>query len=325
MNEPTQQLTRAERIADRVDKEVTGSLAISGAGAMSFTNVTEIMEFAKLMALAGVAVPKHLRENPGACLALVLQASEWRMSPFSVANKSYSVNDRLAYEAQLVNAVILQRAPIVGRFKIDYSGEGGKRKCTVAVKVKDGDAIEMVEYTSPEFDRIPVKNSPLWKGDPDQQLFYYSSRAMCRRHFPDVLLGVYTPEEMAYEVREVGPSANAVTAPKIGHRPALFGGQPIKEEATTETQVQTQDEGPSFTEDAPPTETEDVVQDNRPPMDILASRMDEAGIEESELMEFFVKTKQATKGQSFGDLKESKYADALKNWAVILATLRPSK
>jgi hypothetical protein len=34
-----------------------------------------------------------------------------------------------------------------------------------------------------------------WPSNPDQQLFYYSSRAMCRRHFPDVLLGVYTMDE----------------------------------------------------------------------------------------------------------------------------------
>jgi len=42
-----------------------------------------------------------------------------------------------------------------------------------------------------------VKNSPLWKSDPDQQLGYYSARSWARRHFPELLLGVYTQEEMA--------------------------------------------------------------------------------------------------------------------------------
>ena len=53
------------------------------------------MTFAKLMALSHVAIPKHLRGNPGACLAVTIQAIEWRLSPYAVANKSYSVNDRL--------------------------------------------------------------------------------------------------------------------------------------------------------------------------------------------------------------------------------------
>lgn len=168
---------------------------------MTFANASDIMEFAKLMSISSLAVPKHLRENPGACLAVTIQASEWRMSPFAVANKSYSVNDRLAYEAQLINAVILRRAPIKGRFKIEYSGEKETRKCKVSVVCLDG---ETVEYESPAFGSITVKNSPLWKSDPDQQLFYFSSRSMCRRHFPDVLLGVYTMDE-AHDAPQMDP------------------------------------------------------------------------------------------------------------------------
>lgn len=160
---------------------------------MQFANMTDIMEFAKIMSVSQVAVPKHLRENPGACLAVVIQASEWQMSPFAVANKSYSVNDRLAYESQLVSAVILRRAPIKSRFRYEFKGEGDKRVCTVSVTTTDGDEIT---HSSPMFGLINPKNSPLWKSDPDQQLGYHTARSMCRRHFPDVLLGVYTMDEM---------------------------------------------------------------------------------------------------------------------------------
>ena len=40
------------------------------------------------------------RAQPGACLAVSLQSLNWRMDPFAVANKSYMVNDRIAYEAR---------------------------------------------------------------------------------------------------------------------------------------------------------------------------------------------------------------------------------
>jgi hypothetical protein len=181
------------RIESRIRQEVTSQTGVGNNGAMAFSTMEQIMEFSKVMAIAQVAIPKHLRENPGACLAIAIQASEWQMSPFAVANKTYVVNDRIAYEAQLINAVILRRAPILGRLKVSYSGEGATRKCKVSAKLADGDD---VEYESPTFATIPVKNSPLWKGDPDQQLFYYSSRAMCRRHFPDVILGIYTSDEL---------------------------------------------------------------------------------------------------------------------------------
>lgn len=182
-----------ERIESRINPANTAALTVGAGGAMQFSNMTDIMEFAKLMSVSGVAVPKHLRENPGACLAVVIQASEWQMSPYAVANKSYSVNDRLGYEAQLVAAVILRRAPIKSRFRYEFEGDGDKRRCTVSVVTTDN---ETVTHTSPPFGLITPKNSPLWKSDPDQQQGYHTARSMCRRHFPDVLLGVYTMDEL---------------------------------------------------------------------------------------------------------------------------------
>lgn len=189
--------TIEDRIAERIDLAQAQNLPISvNAGGMTFSNMSQVFEFAKMMAIGGIAVRKHLRGNPGACLAVTIQAIEWRMSPFAVANKSYSVNDQLAYEAQLIHAVILMRAPIVGRPKVSYSGEGDQRKCKVWAVLDDGTG-ETVEYESPAFGKITPKNSPLWKSDPDQQHFYYSVRAFARRHFPDIILGVYAVDEIA--------------------------------------------------------------------------------------------------------------------------------
>ncbi len=190
-------------IEKRIDKSITSEIAVGARGGVSYSNAGQVMELAKMMAVAEVAVPAHLRGNPGACLAVAFQALDWGMSPFAVANKSYSVNNRMAYEAQMINAVILNRAPIKGRLKYEYTGAGPTRQCTVSATLDDGDT---VEYTSPMVKDIKTKNSPLWTGDPDQQLAYFSSRSMCRRHFPDVILGVYTPDEMAEaDPRDVTP------------------------------------------------------------------------------------------------------------------------
>ena len=154
-------------------------------------DMAEVIKFGELMSRSGAAVPIHLRENPGACMRITLQAMEWEMSPFALADKCYIVSDRIAYEAQLIAAVVNTRSGIKGRLKYVYEGEGPSLQCTVT-GVLDG---EEYSYTSPRFDKITTKNSPLWKTDPQQQLGYYAARSWARRYTPEVILGVYDREE----------------------------------------------------------------------------------------------------------------------------------
>lgn len=151
----------------------------------------EVVRFAEVMSKADIALPKHLRGNAGACMAVAMQALEWQMSPFAVASKSYSVNGAIAYEAQLINAVVNTRSGIQGRLKYNYQGTGNDMTCTVS-GILDG---ETYEYTSPSIGSITTKNSPLWKSDPQQQLGYFAARSWARRYVPEVLLGVYDREE----------------------------------------------------------------------------------------------------------------------------------
>lgn len=208
-----------ERIEQKIDRAAAGGMVVSDkVGGIMFQSMSEVLEFSKLMSLSDAAVPKHLRGNPGACLAVVTQALEWRMSPFAVANKSYYVNDRIAYESQLVHAVIESRAPLAQRLKCEYEGVGAERVCIVTGHLKD--EVDPVVYRSPMLKDIGVKNSPLWKSDPDQQLWYYSSRSWARRYCPDVLLGIYSKDELEESGNHTGPDkAKDVTPkPKISER-----------------------------------------------------------------------------------------------------------
>ena len=185
-------------ISRAITKPIAGAIQVSMTGGLAVQDMSQAMEVAKLMAIAGMAVPGHLRNNPGGCLAVAIQGWEWGINPFAIANKSYVVNDRLAYESSLFHAVVLRRAPIIGRLKIEYAGQAGTRTCKVSAKVRpEGDEpVESVDYESPQIQNIRPQNSPLWKNDPDQQLFYFAVRAFTRRHFPDVMMGVYTADEL---------------------------------------------------------------------------------------------------------------------------------
>lgn len=203
------------RIEEKLDRVAVGNTPVSETmGGLTFTTMSEVIEFAKLMSLSGNAVPKHLQANPGMCLAVCVQALEWRMSPFSVANKSYEVQGRLSFESQLLHALIEQRAPITGRLMHKFDGEGDNRRCTVSATLRETG--ETLEYISPAFSKIQPKNSPLWKTKPDLQLYYNTSRDFCRAYFPDVLLGVYSQEELR---DHVGPdNAKDVSKPDVASR-----------------------------------------------------------------------------------------------------------
>lgn len=202
----------AERIESRIDHGVMGELAIaSGGRAPAFASMRDVLEFAKVMAVSGIAIRAHLRNNVGACAAVLMQAQRWEMDPFTVGNKSYAVNDQLAFESQLITAVINTRAPIKGRLKTRFEGVGGNRICIASATFQGED--EPTEVQSPPVSQISPKNSPLWKTDPDQQLAYYTKRLWARRECPEVLLGVYDPDEL--EGPPPGPDhARDVTPPR---------------------------------------------------------------------------------------------------------------
>lgn len=158
------------------------------------TNFGEVASFAQMMAKSGPMLRPQFRENPGACMAIVMQAMRWGgLDPWQVANKAFFVNETLCYEAQLIAAVIIKIAPIKDRPSYQFEGEGQTRRCIVSVTTRSGQAIEQA---SPRIDQIKTKNSPLWTSDPDQQLGYYTIRAMARRHFPDIILGAYDRDEI---------------------------------------------------------------------------------------------------------------------------------
>lgn len=214
------------RIEERLDRVAAGAVAVSNeVGGIQFQTMLEVMEFAKLMSLSQAAVPSHLRGNPGACLAISIQALEWKMSPFAVANKSYLVNnkgeERIAYESQLLHAIIEARAPLQGRLRFEILGEGDDRRCKVYGIFKGetephiyiSETLGKLREARGRNDYGKLKGSPLWDTQPEVQLFYSASRQWGRLFCPDTILGIYTPEELDH----VGPD----NAKDVNARPSV--------------------------------------------------------------------------------------------------------
>jgi hypothetical protein len=164
--------------------------------------MTQFRELAAEMASSKVTVPVHLQKSPGDCFAVVMQAAQWGMSPFSVAQKTHLVNGVLGYEAQLVNAVVQSSGAIQGRFHYEYSGEGLDLACRVGAIIKGEADIAWGEWLKAS--QVTTKNSPLWKTNPKQQMGYLQVKNWARLYCPGAILGVYSEDELteAPEARE---------------------------------------------------------------------------------------------------------------------------
>lgn len=175
----------------------------STGASMLFDNAmfNRLLEIANMMASAK-RLPKHCHGSPADCFIIASMAYRWGMDPFQVALKTYVVSESrggpprdgapVAYEAQLVSAVINTLAPLESRLKTTTTGTGEDMECTVVGKLRDSDT---PDAKTVKLKDVKIRNSPLWQSDPDQQLAYFTQRAWARKYCSEILLGVYAPED----------------------------------------------------------------------------------------------------------------------------------
>lgn len=208
-------------------------------------HMKSMTDLAMMMANGKTTIPAHFKGNSADCMAIVLQAMQWQMNPFAVAQKTFIVNGgALGYEAQLVNAVITSKAPTKDRLHYEWFGDWdkiiGNFKEVVSTKKFDDDG-QPKKFRFPNWDikdekglgvrvwatfkgedeprvletlmtQARTRNSTLWADDPKQQIAYLATKKWARLYCPDVILGVYTPDELDEnyngQERDITPGGN---------------------------------------------------------------------------------------------------------------------
>jgi hypothetical protein len=211
-------------------------------------NLNAIVRVAEMMANSKQAVPKHLRGNPGGCMAVAMQAMRWNMDPFALATKTYTADSDgpVAYEGQAIIAALNNSPLLTTRLYFDWGGPWekivGRFVWKESTKKTDENTGKPKKYLAKAWDdneeqglwctvtatlageREPrslqlflmqarVRNSPLWVEDPRQQLAYLAARRWGRLYAPDVIMGVYTPDELEEPGEKFMGPADVVGAP----------------------------------------------------------------------------------------------------------------
>lgn len=189
---------------------------------MNDAAMDRMMSAAKLMASAKVTIPAHLRNSEGDCMAVIMQAAQWKMNPFAVAQKTHlSQSGQLGYEAQLINAVVVSCGAITGQPEFEFIGKWEK----ILGKVKEMKSDKGGKYYVTDYDKSAEEGlgvictarlrgeseprqitimltqcyprfSTQWATDPQQQITYVAVRKFARRYAPGAILGVYEVDEL---------------------------------------------------------------------------------------------------------------------------------
>ena len=153
-------------------------------------SLEQAMRLAEMMA-RGKLVPQHLRDSPSDCLMVVEQALRWQMSPFAVAQCTSVIQGKLMFEGKLVSAALHSSGIMASRLEYEFTGDGDKRAVIARGTLRGEDQPRDIVVTLKE----AKTSNQMWTKQPDQQLVYFATRAWARRHAPEVMLGVYSPEE----------------------------------------------------------------------------------------------------------------------------------
>lgn len=191
-----------------------------------------MIRFAEIMATGKATIPNELR-NVGDCLAITMQAMNWGMSPFSLAQKTHFIGGKIGFEAQAVAAAINSSTATKDNFHFDWYGpwekvigkfevrKGDKGEYRVpGWKLADEEGIGIRVWATLRNEDEPrvldlllaqarTRNSTLWADDPRQQLAYLAQKRWARLYAPSVILGVYTPDEL-----EQIPAEKDITPPR---------------------------------------------------------------------------------------------------------------
>ena len=154
-----------------------GALSVFADGA-SFNTA---LRMAQCLASSTV-VPKEYHGNVGNCMIAIEMASRINTSPMMVMQNLYIVNGRPAWSSQWIIAMINSSR----RYKTELQFEFGRDRA-------DGPKITMNMANDEGW---TSKNGSKWKTMPDVMIQYRAASFFGRMNCPDMIMGIYSQEEV---------------------------------------------------------------------------------------------------------------------------------
>lgn len=144
---------------------------------------------AKQVVSSGLA-PSDLRK-PQDALVILMTGAELGLRPMEALRGIYVVNGRPTLKADLMVALV-RKSPECEYFT---RTEMNNERCTYETKRSDQPQPQEYTYTIEQAHNAGLTDKDVWEKYPDRMLRARAASALAREEYPEVLLGLYTPEE----------------------------------------------------------------------------------------------------------------------------------
>lgn len=186
---------------------------------LQLRSIDDVERLAKIATASGLCRVKR----PEEAAVILLTGRELGLSPMQSLRGIYVVNGTPVLSADLLVAVV-RRSGLCGSWRVT---ESTPERCTITTTRVGETEPSTRTWTMADAKRANVTGKPIWSQYPAQMLRHRCAADLAREVYPDVVLGLYTPEEMdSVERREpapLPPPAPLALAPLGIEAPAAHG------------------------------------------------------------------------------------------------------
>lgn len=168
-----------------------------------FANLLDTARFEHLWRVATAfaksdLVPQHFRNKPENVFVATQMALRTGVDPYMFLQNCYVVAGRPGIESKLAVALLNRSGRIKGSVKYRFEGDGKKLACVAyCTEAATGELLEhRLDWSTVEAEGWLGKSGSKWKTDPQLMMQYRAAMRLIRLHFPEVLLGMSSVEEL---------------------------------------------------------------------------------------------------------------------------------
>lgn len=171
-------------------------------------NWEQAFKVAGVLCKSGV-LPETIK-SPEAAVAIVMRGRELNMTAMQALTSIHIVKGKTGLSSDLMVALVLQSG-LADYFEFE---ESTPEKATYVTRRKGRDKEKRLTWTIEQANKagLTSSNSAVWKSYPAAMLRHRAAADLARAVYPEVVLGLYDPDELAVTEAPPAPSPEAARA-----------------------------------------------------------------------------------------------------------------
>jgi hypothetical protein len=158
---------------------------------LSLRSIEDVERLAKIATDSGLTRVRKASE----AAVILLTGRELGLAPMQSLRGIYVVNGTPVLSADLLVAVV-RRSGLCASWRVV---ESTPERCTISTLRQGESEATTKTWTMADAKRAQVTSKPIWGQYPAQMLRHRCAADLAREVYPDVVLGLYTPEELERE------------------------------------------------------------------------------------------------------------------------------